>query len=103
MCPGLRTQTRGGLQELHVKQVPRQQGFAGGRHEFQHPCCPQPSKFLKQYHWGGRGAVMETSWRLGRNLGMDSQKQGWKGLRGTFGWFSIFWASCRIKCLILYQ
>lgn len=37
---------------------------------------------------------------LGRNLGMDSQNQGWKGLRGTFGWFPIFGANFRIKCLI---
>ena len=43
---------------------------------------------------------METHWVLGRNLGMDSQNQGWKGLRGTFGWFPIFGANFRIKCLI---
>lgn len=75
----------------HVSRCPASRALQeeGGS---RHPCCPQPPKCLKLYCWRGaaRLVVMETTWRLGRNLGVDSQNQGQKGLRGTFGWFSIF-------------
>lgn len=50
-----------------------------------------------------RGDGGGWTFEMGRNLGIDSQNQRWKGLRGTFGLFSGLWAKFRIKHLILYQ
>lgn len=54
--------------------------------------APSPSG-----HGGG------WSLEVGGNPGIDSQSQGWKGLRGTFGLFSSLWADFSIKHLILYR